>query len=111
MNGLEAISSIAAHPNSEVATLTPSLIGAPTGVAATAASLQSFTSLMTNGVADMQEKIDYANEMVQAYALDDSMPAHSVMIALEEARISIELGLQVRNRLVEAYRDIMNMQL
>ncbi|MFM1976573.1 MAG: hypothetical protein RL145_1419 [Pseudomonadota bacterium] len=109
MNGLETISAISARAMSEVETMTAGAMSSP--VTAAPANLQSFTSLMTNGVADMQAKINHANEMVQAYALDDSIPAHSVMIALEEARISIELGLQVRNRLVEAYRDIMNMQL
>ena len=35
---------------------------------------------------------------------------HDVMISGQKASIAFELGVQVRNRLVSAYRDIMNMQ-
>lgn len=76
-----------------------------------AEAVGAFARMLGTGVADMQASIDRANAMVRAYALDESLPAHQVMIALEEARITVELGLQVRNRLVEAYRDIMNMQM
>ena len=53
----------------------------------------------------------HADELVRQFALDDSVPVHQVTIALEEARLSIELATQVRTRLVETYRELMNMQL
>lgn len=34
---------------------------------------------------------------------------HDVMIAGQKASIAFEMGVQVRNRLVNAYKDIMNM--
>jgi len=36
---------------------------------------------------------------------------HQVTLALEQARLSVELAMQVRQRLVESYRELMNMQL
>jgi flagellar hook-basal body complex protein FliE len=36
---------------------------------------------------------------------------HTVMIATEEARLSLELAVQVRNKCIEAYKEISNMQL
>ncbi|AMX03168.1 flagellar hook-basal body complex protein FliE [Microbulbifer thermotolerans] len=36
---------------------------------------------------------------------------HDVMIASQKASIAFEMGVQVRNRLVTAYKDIMNMQI
>lgn len=36
---------------------------------------------------------------------------HKVMIATEEARLSLELAVQIRNKVVEAYKEINNMQL
>jgi flagellar hook-basal body complex protein FliE len=33
------------------------------------------------------------------------------MVRLEESRISFQLFMQVRNRLLEAYQDVMKMQL
>jgi flagellar hook-basal body complex protein FliE len=59
----------------------------------------------------MEARITRADEMVKRFAVDDSVPVHQVTYALEEARLSIELAMQVRTRLVEAYRDLMNMQL
>ncbi len=35
---------------------------------------------------------------------------HQVMMSLEKAKLSFELVVQVRNRLLEAYQDVMRMQ-
>ncbi|MFA5495394.1 MAG: flagellar hook-basal body complex protein FliE [Porticoccaceae bacterium] len=41
---------------------------------------------------------------------DDSVALNDVMIDLQKASVAFQMGVQVRNRLVSAYRDIMNMQ-
>ncbi|MCQ3828348.1 flagellar hook-basal body complex protein FliE [Microbulbifer elongatus] len=41
---------------------------------------------------------------------DPDVALHEVMIAGQKASIGFELGVQVRNRLLTAYKDIMNMQ-
>jgi flagellar hook-basal body complex protein FliE len=71
----------------------------------------NFADIIAQGVEHMEARVDHANEMVRAFALDDSIPVHEVTIALEEARIAVELAMQVRTRIVEGYREIMNMQL
>ena len=48
---------------------------------------------------------------VAQFAVDDSLPVHRVTYALEEARLSFELMLQVRNRLLEGTQQLLNMQL
>jgi flagellar hook-basal body complex protein FliE len=35
---------------------------------------------------------------------------HQVMIRLEESRLAFQLTMQVRNRLLESYQDVMRMQ-
>lgn len=72
---------------------------------------QSFQSIISNGLKNMDSKINTANEMVQEFAVDNSVPLHQVTMALEEARLSVEMAMQVRARLIEGYREIMNMQL
>jgi flagellar hook-basal body complex protein FliE len=72
---------------------------------------RSFASLLTAGLEDLQQKTDRADALVRAFAVDDTVPVHEVTIALEEARLAVELALQVRNRLVDGYRELMNMQL
>lgn len=71
----------------------------------------SFGDLMARGIEQVETRVDHANEMVRAFVVDDSIPVHEVTIALEEARIAVELAMQVRSRIVEGYREIMNMQL
>lgn len=71
----------------------------------------SFSSLLVNGVEGANTKMLEAEETVRAFALDDSIPVHQVTYALEKARLSLEMVLQVRSRMVEAYQQFMNMQL
>jgi flagellar hook-basal body complex protein FliE len=51
-----------------------------------------------------------AGEMVQRFAAGDRMDVHQVMIALEQASTAMQLTLQVRNKLVEAYQEVIRMQ-
>lgn len=71
----------------------------------------SFASLLSEGIKSLETKVAHADEMVKTFALDDGIPVHQVTYALEEARLAVELAMQVRSRLLEGYRDIMNMQL
>lgn len=43
-------------------------------------------------------------------AAGESVEIHDVMLAYDRASISMQLAVQVRNKLVEAYQDIMRMQ-
>lgn len=71
----------------------------------------SFASLLADGIKSMEAKVGHADEMVKAFALDDSIPVHQVTYALEEARLAVELAMQVRTKLLDGYRELMNMQL
>jgi flagellar hook-basal body complex protein FliE len=78
----------------------------------TASPLGGFGNLLSDGLSQVDEKVATADRLVRSFALDESsVPIHQVTIALEEARIAIEMAMQVRTRLVEAYRELMNMQL
>ena len=41
--------------------------------------------------------------------LDKSVDVHDAMIALQRAEMSLQLAVQIRNKLVQAYQDIMRM--
>jgi flagellar hook-basal body complex protein FliE len=70
----------------------------------------SFQQLLSAGLDATNTKIAEADRLVAAFAVDNDIPAHQVTFALEEARLSLEMMIQVRNRLVEGYQQIMNMQ-
>lgn len=80
--------------------------GAPTG----AGAAEGFTRVlgdMVNQVNDLQIKADTA---VQKLATGESKGLHEVMIAMEKSSISFQFLSQVRNKAVEAYHEIMRMQ-
>jgi flagellar hook-basal body complex protein FliE len=53
-----------------------------------------------------------AENLGKNFALgDDSVSLSDVMIAGQKANISFQATVQVRNKLVSAYHDIMNMQI
>ncbi|PMR77706.1 flagellar hook-basal body complex protein FliE [Billgrantia endophytica] len=41
---------------------------------------------------------------------DPNVELNDVMVDMQKASVAFQMGLQVRNRLVSAYRDVMNMQ-
>lgn len=88
----------------------PSASLSASGIAAPATQM-SFSNLLSSGLHHVENKISAADDMVRRFALGDAIPVHQVTYALEEARLSVELMMQVRSRLVESYRDVMNMQL
>ena len=107
MTGPEAVSVIntsAVAPTLQDPTALAGAVSGPQGAL-------DFGSLVSSGISHVEEKISQANDLVGRFAIDDSIPVHQVTIALEEARLAVELAVQVRSRLVEGYREIMNMQL
>lgn len=70
-----------------------------------------FEDMLSSGLNAVETKVSRSEDLVRQFAVDDSIPVHQVTIALEEARLAVELAMQVRTRLVEGYRELMNMQL
>ncbi|TFZ39915.1 flagellar hook-basal body complex protein FliE [Soehngenia longivitae] len=61
-----------------------------------------------NKLNDKQVEADnYISDLISGNDVD----LHQVMIATEEARLSLELAVQIRNKVVEAYKELNNMQL
>ncbi|MDK2877469.1 MAG: flagellar hook-basal body complex protein FliE [Thermoanaerobacteraceae bacterium] len=52
---------------------------------------------------------DY-DEILKRQLVDESINIHDVVIAGEKAKLSLELTLQIRNKAIEAYQEIMRMQ-
>ncbi len=80
-------------------------------LAPAAAPQGGFASMLTGGIDAMNAKVQQADTLARAFALDDSIPVHQVTYALEQARISLEVMAQMRTRLIDGYQQIMNMQL
>lgn len=100
---------VAAIPPIEL--LAPQIAGPAGGVdAAPGVHAGSFADLLLRGVEATSVKLADADRLIAQAAVDDAVPLHQVTYAIEEARISFELMIQVRNRLLDASQQLMNMQ-
>ena len=73
-------------------------------------STSSFTDLFKNAVNETQGLQTDARQTIEAFLRGEPVELHQVMAASEEAAISLELLVQIRNKLTDAYRAIMNVQ-
>ena len=71
---------------------------------------ESFSSLLSQALQDVNQVHLDADAGAQKLVAGEEVDIHSVMIGMEKANVAFGLTLQVRNKLVEAYQEIMRMQ-
>ncbi len=70
-----------------------------------------FKTILKNAVAEVSNAQNTAQAKVQAFSTGDStMSLEEVMVSLQKANISFQGMLAVRNRLIDAYKDVTNLQ-
>lgn len=70
----------------------------------------SFGRLVSEGLQGVNQQLMVSQTDLQQLALGEARNLHEVMVRLEESRISFQLAMQVRSRLLEAYQEVMRMQ-
>lgn len=85
--------------------------GKPAESSAAAAGGPDFAQVLKGSIDKVNETQQSATKMAeQMVAGDTSKNLHEVMIALQTASVSFQEMVQVRNKLVSAYQDVMNIQ-
>ena len=69
-----------------------------------------FAKALENSLSAVNQKQIDADRAAEQVAVGNSKNLHETMIKLEEADISLRLMVQMRNKAVEAYQEIMRMQ-
>jgi flagellar hook-basal body complex protein FliE len=70
-----------------------------------------FANVLKSSLDGVNQAQRQAESMQKAFVLgDDKVSLSDTMIAMQKANISFQTAVQVRNRVVAAYNDIMNMQ-
>lgn len=69
-----------------------------------------FGDTLKEALSDVSHLQDDARSAIQAFVRGDPVEVHEVMAAAEEAGIALEMLIEVRNKLTEAYRTLVNMQ-
>lgn len=70
-----------------------------------------FTKLLEDGLNQVNNRQVKADGLTEGFIRGEVEDLHEVLIATEEARLSLELATKVRNKLVEAFKEINNMQI
>lgn len=79
--------------------------------ASPAAGGADFAQILQGSIDKVNQTQMQADQMAEKLAAgDNTQNLHEVMIALQTASVSFQEMVQVRNKLVTAYQDVMNMQ-
>ena len=98
------LKSAAAKPANETAGVVP--VAGEGGAAKV-----NFADALKNSIAEVSNAQTSASEMGKRFTMgDDSVSLSDVMVSMQKASIGFQATVQVRNKLVSAYHEIMNMQ-
>ncbi|MBI2712123.1 MAG: flagellar hook-basal body complex protein FliE [Bdellovibrio sp.] len=80
----------------------PAVLGADQG--------KSFSDILRNSVEKVNEMQAQADTAIKELVAGRSKNIHETMLTIERADTSLKLMMQVRNKILDAYREIMRMQ-
>lgn len=95
-------------PISNIAPITIPSLTAPSGAAG---GTGEFQNVLQNAIGTVQGLQNDASTAVQNFLSGQNEELHTTVLATQRAEMAFELGLQVRNKVVSAYQEIMKMQL
>jgi flagellar hook-basal body complex protein FliE len=70
----------------------------------------SFAETLEKALGEVSDLQTEAQDAISAFLRGEPVEVHDVMAATEEAGIALEMLIEVRNKLTEAYRTVINMQ-
>jgi flagellar hook-basal body complex protein FliE len=91
-------------------TLLPTLDGASTINKALKETNASFGDTLNQAIADVNGLQQQAGKAVEKMVAGEATDLHEVMIAVQKARTSFDLLMEIRNKTIDVYREIMRMQ-
>lgn len=71
----------------------------------------AFQSVLDTAIKSVESAQTDAGDAVQKFLSGENEEVHSMAIAVQKAQMTFDLGLQVRNKVVDAYQEIMRMQM
>ena len=99
INALEALGSTLAAQ--------PALAGT---ASATGVAPEGFATHVMHEMQQVNQDLLQSEQMLRQVAAGEPVALHTVMIHMEETRLAFQTLVQVRNKVLEAYQDIMRMQ-
>ena len=81
----------------------------PAPAAPSEAKPSSFAATLESALKDVNQAQVKAGELSEAYERGETIDIAKVMLARQQAAVGFEATMQVRNKLLSAYQNIMNM--
>lgn len=72
---------------------------------------ESFSKILESSVNKINDYQKIADNSVISFIKGDENEIHNVMIAMEEAKLTMQTAIEVRNKLVEAYQELSRVQI
>jgi flagellar hook-basal body complex protein FliE len=88
--------------------------GGVSGVTAATSSAKAgggFASALAGAVQAIEQPGQDAGKAIQNFLSGDGEELHTVALSVQRASLAFDLGLQVRNKIVSAYQEVMRMQM
>jgi flagellar hook-basal body complex protein FliE len=74
-------------------------------------STVSFGEMLNNQLKNLQELQSTADDLTTKMVTGEVQDLSKVMIATEEANIALQMTVQIRNKVIDAYQEVSKMQL
>jgi len=74
------------------------------------AAKTKFDDILKDFIHDVNDLQSVANESIEKLAAGEITDVHEVMVAVEKAGVAFDLMMEIRNKMLEAYQEIMRMQ-
>jgi flagellar hook-basal body complex protein FliE len=74
-------------------------------------TVQSFEDTLNDFVKSVNSLQNQANSAIDDMASGKAADVHEVMVAVEKAKVSFDLLLEIRNKMLDAYRQLMQIQM
>ncbi len=71
---------------------------------------KDFSAVLKDAIEDIDKLQKAADEAIGKVQIDQTASIHEAIVALEKADVSFRAMMQVRNKILEAYQEIMRMQ-
>ena len=71
----------------------------------------AFRGMLEGSIQKIEQTRTEASKAVEGFLSGDSQELHTAILATQRADLAFELGLQVRNKVVSAYQEVMRMQM
>ena len=70
----------------------------------------NFGEMLTGFLTDVNHMQNYADQSIQKMVAGEIKDVHQVMLAVGEAKVAFNLMLEIRNKTLEAYNEILRMR-